>query len=57
MEQAEHEIEATDSAGLTDVMLPSQFFGALGGSGLCSEQRLMLAVLVHALNIFAEMEP
>ena len=55
MEQAEHEIEATDSAGLTDVMLPNQllpnqFFGALGG-GLCSEQRLMLAVLVDAINI------
>jgi hypothetical protein len=49
MEQAEHEIEATDSA--TDVMLPSQFFGALGSGGLCSEQRLMLAVLVDAINI------
>jgi hypothetical protein len=51
MEQAEHEIETTDSAGLTDVMLPSQFFGALGCVGLCSEQRLMLAVLVDAINI------
>ena len=56
MEQAEHEIEATDSAGLTDVMLPNQllpnqFFGALGSGGLCSEQRLMLAVLVDAINI------
>jgi hypothetical protein len=51
MEQAEHEIEATDSAGLTDVMLPSQFFGTLGVSGLCSERRLMLAVLVDAINI------
>ena len=51
MEQAEHEIEATDSADLTDVILPSQFFGALGASGLCNERRLMLAVLVDAINI------
>ena len=51
MEQAEHEIEATDSLGLSDVILPSQFFGAMGGGGLCSEQRLMLAVLVDAINI------
>ena len=51
MEQAEHQIGATDAAGLTDVMLPSQFFGALGSGGLCSERRLMLAVLVDAINI------
>jgi hypothetical protein len=56
MEHAEHEIDATDSAGLTDVMLPNQllpnqFFGAMGSSGPCSEQRLMLAVLVDAINI------
>src|ERR1700730_7255056 len=56
MEQAEHQIGATDAAGLTDVMLPdqllpNQFFGALGSGGLCSEQRLMLAVLVDAINI------
>src|SRR5258708_29414918 len=51
MEQEEHEIEATDSADLTDVILPSQFFGALGASGLCNERRLMLAVLVDAINI------
>jgi len=51
MEHAEHEIAATDSLGPTDVMLPSQFFGALGSGGPCSEQRLMLAVLVDAINI------
>ncbi len=51
MENAEHKIEAPDSLGLTDVILPSQFFGAMGGGGLCSEQRLMLAVLVDAINI------
>jgi hypothetical protein len=51
MEHPEHEIEATDSLGLTDVILPSQFFGPMGSGGLRSEQRLMLAVLVDAINI------
>ena len=50
MDHTEQKIEAPDSLGLTDVILPSQFFGAIGG-GLCSEQRLMLAVLVDAINI------
>lgn len=51
MEQAQRELEGPDSLALTDVILPSQFFGAMGGGGLCSEQRLMLAVLVDAINI------
>jgi hypothetical protein len=51
MEHAEHEIEATDLPGPADVMLPSQFFGPMGSGGLHSEQRLMLAVLVDAINI------
>ncbi len=51
MEHAQREIEGSDSLGLTDVILPSQFFGAIGGGGLCSEQRLMLAVLVDAINV------
>jgi hypothetical protein len=34
-----------------DVVLPSQYFGAKGGGALCGEQRLMLAVLVDAINI------
>jgi len=51
MQEAEREIEGSDSSGLTDVILPTQFFGAMGGGGLCSEQRLMLAVLVDAINI------
>ena len=62
MEQAEQEIEATDSAGLTDIMLPNQllpcqFFGAMGSGGLCSERRLMLAVLVDAINILQRWNP
>ena len=37
--------------GLTDIILPAQYFGAMGTTGLCSEQRLMLAVMVDAINI------
>jgi len=37
--------------GLSDIILPSQYFGAMGSGGLCSEQRLMLAVLVDAINV------
>jgi hypothetical protein len=38
-------------AGESDVILPAQYFGAMGASGLSGEQRLMLAVLVDAINI------
>jgi hypothetical protein len=51
MQQAQREIEGADALSETDVILPSQYFGAMGGGGLCSEQRLMLAVLVDAINI------
>lgn len=51
MQQVEQAIEQTDTLGLTDIILPSQYFGAMGATGLCSEQRLMLAVLVDAINI------
>jgi hypothetical protein len=51
MQQADRGIEGGDTLALTDIILPSQYFGAIGGSGLCSEQRLMLAVLVDAINI------
>lgn len=49
METASAGFEA--DLGLTDIILPSQYFGAMGSGGLCSEQRLMLAVLVDAINI------
>jgi hypothetical protein len=51
MVHAERGIEAIDSRGLSDVILPSQYFDAMGGGGLCSEGRLMLAVLVDAINV------
>jgi hypothetical protein len=34
-----------------DVILPSQYFATIGSGGLSGEQRLMLAVLVDALNV------
>ena len=34
-----------------EVILPSQFFGAIGARAFSSEQRLMLAVLVDAINL------
>jgi len=43
--------EATDSLSQMDIILPTQYFGALGSVGLSSEQRLMLAVLVDAVNV------
>ena len=43
--------EATDTLSQMDVILPAQYFGALGNVGLSSEQRLMLAVLVDAINV------
>ena len=50
MKHAKREMEET--LGLSDgVILPSQYYGRMGGGGLCSERRLMLAVLVDALNI------
>jgi hypothetical protein len=51
MQDAVREIDGSDSIAFSDVILPSQFFGSMGGGSLCSEQRLMLAVLVDAINI------
>ena len=51
MEQIAQSVEGAESIAFTDVILPSQYFSAMGGGGLCSEQRLMLAVLVDAINI------
>jgi hypothetical protein len=40
-----------DTLSQMDIILPTQYFGALGSVGLSSEQRLMLAVLVDAINV------
>ena len=43
--------EPIDTLSQMDIILPSQYFGALGSVGLSSEQRLMLAVLIDAINV------
>ena len=43
--------EISDTLSQVDIVLPVQYFGALGSVGLSSEQRLMLAVLVDAINL------
>jgi len=43
--------EVSDILSQMDIILPAQYFGALGSVGLSSEQRLMLAVLVDAINV------
>jgi hypothetical protein len=50
LKQVNREIEATEVPS-EGVILPSQFYGRLAGDGLSSEGRLMLAVLVDAINI------
>jgi hypothetical protein len=42
---------AWDPFSTPDIILPSQYFAITGTHGLSSEQRLMLAVLVDAVNI------
>jgi hypothetical protein len=45
------EFTTQDSMCASDVLLPIQYFGALGDGALCSEQRLMLAVLLDAIKV------
>ena len=40
-----------DILSQADIILPSQYFGAAGSGGLSGEQRLMLAVLIDAINV------
>jgi hypothetical protein len=49
--EAQPVAEATDILSQVDIILPVQYFDALGSVGLSSEQRLMLAVLVDAINV------
>ena len=51
MQNAELTLRTDDILSQADIILPSQYFGALGSSGLSGEQRLMLAVLVDAINV------
>jgi hypothetical protein len=43
--------QATDTLSQMDIILPTQYFGAIGNVGLSCEQRLMLAVLADAINV------
>jgi hypothetical protein len=40
-----------DTLSQADIILPSQYFATMGSVGLSGEQRLMLAVLVDAINV------
>jgi len=51
MEDAQPALQTDDILSQMDIILPSQYFGALGEVGLSGEQRLMLAVLVDAINV------
>ena len=41
-------------SSLPDTILPSQFFESVGAQTLSSEQRLMLAVLIDAINVLGD---
>ena len=51
------EFRTLESIGASDVLLPIQYFGAMGDCGLRSEQRLMLAVLADAINVLQDRDP
>jgi hypothetical protein len=40
-----------DTSPQADIILPSQYFETIGSIGLSGEQRLMLAVLIDAINV------
>ena len=44
-------LRTDDLLSETDIILPSQYFGLVGSVGMSGEQRLMLAVLVDAINV------
>jgi hypothetical protein len=51
MRDAQSSMLPDDILSQADIILPSQYFGAIGSGGLSGEQRLMLAVLVDAINV------
>ena len=44
-------VEAVNFGETSEVLLPCQFFGSVGARTFSSEQRLVLAVLVDAINL------
>jgi hypothetical protein len=51
MQNQESVCLADDLLSQADIILPSQYFASMGSAGLSGEQRLMLAVLVDAINV------
>jgi hypothetical protein len=51
MQDEQSRSRADDILSQIDIMLPSQYFATVGSSGLSGEQRLMLAVLIDAINV------
>jgi hypothetical protein len=51
MKHAQAAFAADDILAQADIILPAQYFAAMGSSGLSGEQRLMLAVLADAINV------
>ncbi len=51
MRDAQSSTLPDDILSQADIILPSQYFGAIGSVGLSGERRLMLAVLADAINV------
>jgi hypothetical protein len=51
MQDAQSTLSTDSILSEAAVILPSQYFASIGSIGLSSEQRLMLAVLVDAMNV------
>jgi hypothetical protein len=51
MQDAQSTLSTNSILSQAAVILPSQYFASIGSIGLSSEQRLMLAVLVDAMNV------
>jgi hypothetical protein len=51
MQDVQSSSRTDDILSQADIILPSQYFGSLGSSRLSGEQRLMLAVLIDAINV------
>jgi hypothetical protein len=51
MQDAQSALRTDDILSQADIILPSQYFESVGSGGLSGEQRLMLAVLVDAINV------
>ena len=51
MQGSESTLRRDDVLSDGAIILPSQYFGSIGSVGLSAEQRLMLAVLVDAINV------